>query len=677
MSGILAIDVLGTVIVRDGDRELLGLPRKTRALLGYLAVYRGDPIPRDSLAELLWPDRPTDLARQGVRNALMSLRKALGQRWSEHFATTGEFIQLNGAYVDLGEFEQLARSCERDDLRQAIDLYRGEFFLDLSTIRSEPLTNWLTVERERIGAVICNVLRQLTAAHDRAGAYEEAVVSARKLVALEPLSEPDHRVLMLALAHAGRRPEALHHYDELAERLSRELGTGPDSETNALALAIERSSVSALMVDESAGHSGSSQRPRVSPAAKSTRPHWPYLMPKLTLGLLPLQSLGGQPKNGDLAERVCDDLITDLIEHSHGVSIASIADRRLMTSLVPVARPDVDYVLSAAIHFRQTRTVRLNVRVLDTETGLYRWGRRYDGDITSDHLWLTEKIARDVHFLMVREASRRAIMSPLEGIGPEHFLSRATAAFGRRSTASATSEAQKWLLAAVAADPANTSALTGLARTCQHIVSQAGWADLTVSKAAYDLGLAAAGAAVDLVPEDDEANCFLGMLHSASGDIDAAQEAFDRALAGNPRFAPAHAFRGYNAAFRGEAHSTLQSIETALRMGGGERRQAIWWFFAGFAQLLLGNGSNALSLFRKSLECNPEYGSAQLFLTVALRQTGNSRDSLRAFTEFRTRFPQYEVAAFRQQWVARSQSQVYRSQIDPLFGHLRDVIAAH
>jgi hypothetical protein len=49
-----------------------------------------------------------------------------------------------------------------------------------------------------------------------------------------------------------------------------------------------------------------------------------------------------------------------------------------------------------------------------------------------------------------------------------------------------------------------------------------------------------------------------------------------------------------------------------------DRRHSIWFFFGGFAELLLGRVDAAVTLLEKSLERNPSYGSAQLFLMTAL-----------------------------------------------------------
>jgi hypothetical protein len=50
----------------------------------------------------------------------------------------------------------------------------------------------------------------------------------------------------------------------------------------------------------------------------------------------------------------------------------------------------------------------------------------------------------------------------------------------------------------------------------------------------------------------------------------------------------AHGFAAYNAAFLGSAEDALPAIERAMRLDQADRRHSIWFFFGGFAELLMG-----------------------------------------------------------------------------------------
>ena len=119
-------------------------------------------------------------------------------------------------------------------------------------------------------------------------------------------------------------------------------------------------------------------------------------------------------------------------------------------------------------------------------------------------------------------------------------------------------------------------------------------------------------------PGHADAHCVQGMLYSAAGQLGEAAAAFEQALIMDQKLAIAHGFAGYNAALLGRAHETLPAIDRAMRLDPTKRRHSIWFFFGGFAELLVGRTDRSIALFRKSLEGNPSYGSALLFLMAAL-----------------------------------------------------------
>jgi DNA-binding SARP family transcriptional activator len=76
----LVIEMLGGLRVTTGTGREIRIPsRKARALLACLALRAGAPIAREHLAGLLWDDSDADLARASLRQALVSLRRSLGE----------------------------------------------------------------------------------------------------------------------------------------------------------------------------------------------------------------------------------------------------------------------------------------------------------------------------------------------------------------------------------------------------------------------------------------------------------------------------------------------------------------------------------------------------------------------------------------------------------------------
>ena len=162
-------------------------------------------------------------------------------------------------------------------------------------------------------------------------------------------------------------------------------------------------------------------------------------------------------------------------------------------------------------------------------------------------------------------------------------------------------------------------------------------------------------------------------IYSAAGQLAEAARAFKHALTADQGLGIAHGFAGYNAAFLGRANETIPGIERAMRFDQTEPRHGICLFFGGFGELLLGRTEAAIGLLQRSLERNPTYGSARLFLTAALSLAGRRNEAAMAAEKFRAQYPEYQANAFERLWVSRSGCHTYRAQMQPLFDEIRAV----
>src|SRR5262249_30375437 len=89
-------------------------------------------------------------------------------------------------------------------------------------------------ERARLRELALDGLEQLLARQQAPGTSEQAVHTALRLLAIDPLRESVHRALMRLYAAQGRRSAALQQYEACAALLRRELGTEPEPETGRL-----------------------------------------------------------------------------------------------------------------------------------------------------------------------------------------------------------------------------------------------------------------------------------------------------------------------------------------------------------------------------------------------------------------------------------------------------------
>lgn len=224
--------------------------RKAFALLAYL-VFAKHRQRRDVIAALLWPDQDQEHASAALRSTLSSLTTLAPGNWLDKERTT---LALNhdAIWVDVTAFQSLlerTRShrhepptlCDEclEALKSAVDLYRADFMLGFTIVESNEYDNWQTMQREWLRRECSYALRRLAEFYGEKGAFEVALVHANRLLALDPLHEPAHRMVMRLYAASGERAAALRQYQQCVELLDEELATLPEEETNQLYAAIQ------------------------------------------------------------------------------------------------------------------------------------------------------------------------------------------------------------------------------------------------------------------------------------------------------------------------------------------------------------------------------------------------------------------------------------------------------
>ena len=227
MARSLKINVLGRFQAQWDDGETVEIPsRKALALLTYLAVERG-PRSRELLANLLWGSTGEHRARHNLRQALSKIRHSCDSL----IVATGDDLALNRSCIsDVDRFEVLAGSDDPDNLRECLDLYRGELMQGLNP-REPEYADWLMMARTRLRETACRVADRLGHALADLGRTDDAIVAFRDLLAIDAAHEPAHRALMSLYAGAGRRSEALRQFQVCGEALRRELGVEPSAPT--------------------------------------------------------------------------------------------------------------------------------------------------------------------------------------------------------------------------------------------------------------------------------------------------------------------------------------------------------------------------------------------------------------------------------------------------------------
>lgn len=195
---------------------------RQQRLIAALAVL--GPRLRRYVANLLWPDTSEERAAGSLRTCLFEISHGLPAL----VRSTRDVIALEpGVAVDLEAVRRLIGAIDATgdpgDVADAIGvLARAELLPGW-------YEDWVVFEQERLSQKRLSALEALAARHLERGEPDRAIRAASAAVAIEPVCESAHLLLVRGHLLAGDHASALRVYQRLSTRLQRELGIGPSA----------------------------------------------------------------------------------------------------------------------------------------------------------------------------------------------------------------------------------------------------------------------------------------------------------------------------------------------------------------------------------------------------------------------------------------------------------------
>ena len=219
--------------------------RQGRRLWAFLVLRRHQPAGRSDAAAAVWGDAMPDAWDDALSVLVTRLRRSLkpitgqcsepairgGEGRYQLALPPGSIIDLERAKASLHRAEVLMR---RRDWESALAEARVATEIAARGFLNGEGGEWVEGERRlldetRIHALECTVTAEL--ARGNAALAER---EAEHLVALSPLRESGHRLLMRALAAGGNRGQAVIAYDRCRRLLREQVGVAPSAETDRL-----------------------------------------------------------------------------------------------------------------------------------------------------------------------------------------------------------------------------------------------------------------------------------------------------------------------------------------------------------------------------------------------------------------------------------------------------------
>jgi TolB-like protein/DNA-binding winged helix-turn-helix (wHTH) protein len=352
------------------------------------------------------------------------------------------------------------------------------------------------------------------------------------------------------------------------------------------------------------------------------------------IAVLPFANLSGDAGQAYFADGLTEELISRL---------GSLRPGRLAvigrTSVMALAghggdaaeigrRLGVSYLLEGGVR-RDGGRARVTVRLVRAADGTAIWSQRQDVELRQTlqaESAIAERVARELaiellppHAAMARPAPAAAaaadpVAHDLELRG-RYLLARAT-------SAAALAEAAAQFRAAADLDPAAATPRSGLA-DCYHLMAVVG---RLPPADAYPRAEAAALAAVERDPESVEGRTVLGSIRFRyRWDYGGAEREFQRALAANPSYSPAHHDHAWLLVALGRMNEGIAEIREAQRLEPLSLRATA---DLGWVLYRAGRPDEAIAAMRRLLDQAPGFTAARDCLERALARRGRTAEAL-------------------------------------------------
>jgi len=346
----------------------------------------------------------------------------------------------------------------------------------------------------------------------------------------------------------------------------------------------------------------------------------------LSLVVLPFANLSGDPNQDYFADGITENLTTDLSRLSGSFVIArntAFTYKGRNTDARQIGKElGVRYVLEGSVQ-RDQNQVRVNAQLIDAESGGHLWAERFDkpmSNLFSMQDEIVASLASRLGVELLSSEARRAERTPNPDSMDLYFQGMAW--FNKGHNPADVERARGFFERALALDPGNLDAVVGMA--CADAQAATGYYvdDKAERLAAVEVNL---NRVLSQSPNNAQAHYCLGrMLVQTKRGAQGIAEC-ERALALNPNLASAHAVIGVAKVFDGHPEETESHEREALRVSPHDTEAGIWVAYMALAKLYLGAYEEALGLYRRAKELNPNYPTGRFNMAAALEEL--SRDS--------------------------------------------------
>jgi len=353
---------------------------------------------------------------------------------------------------------------------------------------------------------------------------------------------------------------------------------------------------------------------------------------RLTLAVLPFDNLSGDADQEYLSDGLTEEMITQLdrlepdrlrVTARSSTWKYKHADRdidRLRQEL------GADYVLEGSLR-RAGERVRVTAQLIQALDQTHVWAETYERDL-GDVLVLESDVARAVARAIALKLTpdAQARLASARSVRPESYQDYLRGRyFWNRRTEAALKQALGYFQRAIAADPDDARAYSGLA-DCYSALGASSIVGGLPPRQAMPEAKAAALKALQIDGTLAEAHNSLAQVHLLyDWDLAASEEEFRRALELDPEYTTAHHWYSHCLVALGRTDESLAESKRALEL---EPLNLVVGVHLGWHYLYARQYDQAIEQFRKTLELDPAFPQSQRYAAWAYLQKGMRQEAI-------------------------------------------------
>jgi len=362
-------------------------------------------------------------------------------------------------------------------------------------------------------------------------------------------------------------------------------------------------------------------RPPMALIADQSRPDT-AAAPHLSIVVLPFADLSDRPDEQNFAERITDDLTTDLSRFTSMVvtsrTTANTYRKKPFDTRQIGRELGVRYVLEGSVQ-RFPNHIRANTRLIDAKTDAHLWADQFDRD-PADPFVVQDEIAKRTDVALYHQLIWAEVSQPSEHPDALEYILRGRAAqmpLDRDNYA----EAIGFFDQALVVDPQSAEAEGWLADALARRVL-----DEMTDTATVDISRAAdlATQALTAAPRSAFSRSAQGQVLCAQRRYKAAIAEFEKASAINPGWPHVYGFLSDCKLWTGSIADAIPLAEQALKISPRDPWVATWYSKIGRVHLVQSRTNEAVAWLERARRANPQLPFVHAMLASALALNGES-----------------------------------------------------